>query len=445
MQLLKLKGTFIAATAVVLVLWLLSLPPGAFTGDFWLTRRTLVLGTGVMAFALMSLAMVLAVRPVWFETPLGGLDKFYRLHKWLGISAFVFATAHWVLRLGPSWITRLDLFVLPPRPPRSADTSPGFNIFRDLRHAASEVGEWAFYCLAVLIALALWKRFPYKYFLKSHKLMAVVYLLIVFHSFILMDRSYWPEPIGPVLALLMIFGTGASLMSLFQKIGVSRRAYGKITQIDLHHGNDVVNVTIKLETAWPGHEAGQFAFVDFDDPEAAHPFTISSAWKNDGRLSFTIKALGDYTRTLADCLHVGQAVDIEGPYGRFTFKGERHRQIWIGGGVGITPFIAGLKALPDPDQDRPVPIDLFYATKLADPGFTSQIIEIAQRKGVRFHLLEEKDGFLTLDYLEAFAPDWKDADIWFCGPAGFGQALRRPMLAGGLPASRFHQELFEMR
>ncbi|MGE5267767.1 MAG: ferric reductase-like transmembrane domain-containing protein [Deltaproteobacteria bacterium] len=443
MQLVKLRGTFFAATVIILLLWLLSLPPDAFAGDFWRTRRTLVLGTGVMAFALMSLGIILAVRPVWFETPLGGLDKFYRLHKWLGISAFMFAVAHWVLRLGPSWITYLDLFALPPRPPRNTDVSPGFNVFRDLRHAASEIGEWVFYCLAVLIVLALWKRFPYKYFLKSHKLLAGVYLIVVFHSFILMDLSYWSKPIGPVLALMMILGTGAALMSLFQRIGVSRRAYGKITQIDLHHDNEVVNVTIKLETAWPGHEAGQFAFVDFDDPEAAHPFTISSAWKNDGRLSFTIKALGDYTRTLADSLHVGQAVVVEGPYGRFTFKGERHRQIWIGGGVGITPFIAGLKALPH--QDQPVPIDLFYATKVADPAFTSDINEIARQKGVRLHLLEEKDGRLTLDYIEALAPDWKEADIWFCGPAGFGQALRQPMLARGLPASHFHQELFEMR
>jgi predicted ferric reductase len=443
MQLLKLRGTFIAATVVTLALWLLSLQPGAFTGDFWLTRRTLVLGTGVMAFALMSLGIILAVRPVWFETPLGGLDKFYRLHKWLGISAFIFAVAHWILRKGSSWITDLDLFTLPPRPPRNTDHSTGFNILRELRHAASEIGEWAFYALAVLIALALWKRFPYKYFLKSHKLMAVVYLLVVFHSVILMDLSYWSKPIGPALALLMILGTGAALMSLFQKIGVYRRAYGKITQIDLHHGNEVVNVTVKLETAWPGHEAGQFAFVNFDDPEAAHPFTISSAWKNDGRLSFTIKALGDYTRTLADSLHVGQAVDVEGPYGRFTFRGERHRQIWIGGGVGITPFIAGLKALPDHDQQ--VPIDLFYSTKLADPAFTSDIMKIAGRKGVKLHLLEEKVGLLTLDYIEALAPDWKEADIWFCGPSAFGEALRQPMLARGLPASHFHQELFEMR
>ncbi len=52
---------------------------------------------------------------------------------------------------------------------------------------------------------------------------------------------------------------------------------------------------------------------------------------------------------------------------------------------------------------------------------------------------------LTLNCIEALVPDWTEASIWFCGPSGFGEALRQPMLARGLPASNFHQELFEMR
>jgi ferredoxin-NADP reductase len=42
-------------------------------------------------------------------------------------------------------------------------------------------------------------------------------------------------------------------------------------------------------------------------------------------------------------------------------------------------------------------------------------------------------------------PDWKDAETWFCGPAGFGRALRTAMVKRGFDAGRFHQERFEMR
>jgi ferredoxin-NADP reductase len=37
------------------------------------------------------------------------------------------------------------------------------------------------------------------------------------------------------------------------------------------------------------------------------------------------------------------------------------------------------------------------------------------------------------------------ASIWFCGPAAFGQSVRAGLVAQGLAASDFHQELFCIR
>jgi predicted ferric reductase len=438
--------TTVYALAVIglLGLWFLSLEPGAFARGFWATRTTLVYGTGVLALGLMSVGVILAARPVWFESALGGLDKFYRLHKWLGISAFGFAVAHWALRKGPSWITDLGLFAIPPKPPHAKDVANGFDLFRDLKHPAAEIGEWAFYCLIALVALALWKRFPYKYFFKTHRLMPAVYLVLVFHAFILIDRSYWTMPLGPMLALLLTAGTIAALISLLKKIGSSRRASGTIAALSLYDGNQVLDVDVRLASAWRGHDAGQFAFVNFDDVEDAHPFTVTSAWLNDGLLKFSIKGLGDYTRTLAGSLNVGQGVVVEGPYGRFNFQGERGRQIWIGGGVGITPFIARLRQLAQ--AVRSDPIDLFYATNSPDTAFIAPIRRLAQQTGIAFHLVDgSHDDRLTFEKLATLVPDWKQADVWFCGPSGFGDAMRGKMIAQGLPASRFHQELFEMR
>lgn len=444
MQFTRLISVLVATILGLGALWLLSLAPGAFSQGFWPTRTALVQGTGVLAMGLMSVGVILAARPVWFETPLGGLDKFYRLHKWLGIAALVFATAHWIIRKGPSWITQLGWFTVPARPPRAPYVSTGFDVFHDLREPATEIGEWAFYLLVILSVVALWKRFPYKYFFKTHRLMAAVYLVLVFHSIILMDVSYWTKPIGPVLGLLLIAGTVVAVIALSRRIGYSRRATGSISTLTLHEGSDVLDVGVRLATAWRGHDAGQFAFVDFDDAEDAHPFTISSAWHNDGLLLFTIKGLGDYTRTLARSLHVDQGVVVEGPYGRFNSHSDNRRQIWIGGGVGVTPFIARLKVLAE--QGRSESVDLFYATKVPDATFIAGIRELAERAGVRFHLLvEDRDGQLTLERLESLVADWKQADVWFCGPLGFGRAMRTPMIARGLPPSQFHQELFEMR
>jgi predicted ferric reductase len=61
-------------------------------------------------------------------------------------------------------------------------------------------------------------------------------------------------------------------------------------------------------------------------------------------------------------------------------------------------------------------------------------------------LVDSRDGLLTGDRIRSVVPGWRDASIWFCGPTGFGEALRADFAAHGLPVEeRFHQELFSMR
>jgi predicted ferric reductase len=444
MQLARLKAVLAAVAVVLTLAWMLSAPSGVLTAGFWPARNALIDYTGVLAIGFMSAAVILAARPVQIEGVLGGLDKFYRLHKWLGVAGAMLAIAHWLMENAPRWLVQWVWLTRPQRPPRAAQAVTGFDPFRDLRDLAGILGEWGFYLVLILVTLALWRRFPYRTFLSTHRLMAPVYLALVFHSAILMGPEYWAAPTGPVLGLLMGTASIAAGASLFRRIGQSRRATGRIESLTHHSDNAVLDVTIRLETAWPGHHAGQFAFVDFGGVEGAHPFTISSAWHRDGRLTFSIKGLGDYTRALPEQLFAGQAVTVEGPYGRFDFQGERARQIWVGGGIGITPFIARLQTLAK--QGGTHPVDLVYSTSAPSEAFIGNIRQLAGKAGARFHLLvTPRDGLLTLDRLEAMIPGWKEAEVWFCGPLGFGHALRDAMVARGFSAAHFHQEMFDMR
>jgi predicted ferric reductase len=425
-------------------LWLVSVPEGTLAGDFWSWRKALIYLTGVLSMGSMSLGVMLAARPVQAESVLGGLDKFYRLHKWFGVTGLSLALVHWLLEVGPRWLTQWGWLTRPARPPRVADVVTGFDAFRDLKDTAADLGEWSLYLLIALVLLALWKRFPYRAFLTTHRLTAPIYLVLVFHAVILVDRSYWLAPLGPVLGLLMAGGATAALVALFRRIGSMRKAVGRIESLTRYDDNAVLEVAVRLETAWPGHRAGQFAFVDFGGGEGAHPFTISSAWHGDGHLLFSIKGIGDYTRTLPDQLSIGQEATIEGPYGRFDFAGAHSRQVWVAGGVGITPFIARLAALAAADHDGNV--DLIYCTSAPSSAFIDNITALAAQAGVGFHVVvSQRDGQLTLDRLAAWIPAWKNADVWFCGPSRFGDALRRSMILRGLSAPQFHQELFEMR
>lgn len=73
---------------------------------------------GIVAVACMSVAMILALRPRWPENWFGGLDKMYRLHKWLGIAALVVAVTHWLWAKGPKWAVGWGWLERPQRGPR---------------------------------------------------------------------------------------------------------------------------------------------------------------------------------------------------------------------------------------------------------------------------------------------------------------------------------------
>ncbi|MDV7210716.1 ferredoxin reductase family protein [Azotobacter beijerinckii] len=441
----NIRITCLALFGGLSLLWLLADNLLGAPYEFFALRRALVNYTGILAVGAMSVGIFLAIRPGFLESFLGGLDKGYRLHKWLGISALALSVAHWLWVKVPKWMVGWGWLERPARKAAgSEDVGVLVGFLRSQRGLAEQVGEWAFYAAVVLILLALFKRFPYRYFFKTHRLLAVVYLTLVFHSVVLMNTAYWASPLGAAMAALLLAGTLAAGVSLLRRVGDSRRALGHIEALELHRDNRVLGVDVRLQDRWAGHQAGQFAFVTFDPAEGPHPFTISSAWQGDGRLRFHIKGIGDYTETLPQTLKVGDPLTVEGPYGRFDFAGGKTRQIWVAGGIGITPFIARLQALARQPDSRS--IDLFYSTAAPDQTFIERLQQLAGQAGVRLHVLVSgRDERLSGERLRERMPEWHAADVWFCGPAGFGRALRESLIGSGLAAADFHQELFEMR
>jgi predicted ferric reductase len=244
----------------------------------------------------------------------------------------------------------------------------------------------------------------------------------------------------------MAGGSVAAVLVLLGRVGAGRQVKGHIETLTHYPALDVIESRIALQPGWPGHAAGQFAFVTSNVREGAHPYTIASSWnERDPRITFITKALGDHTRRLRQYLKVGMPVTVEGPYGCFDFEDDRPRQIWIGAGIGITPFVARMKQLAVRPGDKA--IDLFHPTAVYEPAAIAKLEADALAAGVRLHLIADDRGDARLDgqRIRAAVPEWVSASLWFCGPAGFGEGLRRDFAAHGFAASRFHQELFEMR
>ncbi len=434
--------------ALLTVLWLAAEPSVFQWAGYFTLRGSMVQYSGVIAMGCMSVAMILALRPRWPEKWFGGLDKMYRLHKWLGIAALVVAVIHWFWAQGTKWVVGWDWLDRPQRGPRPVPENPIAQLFMDLRGAAEGIGEWAFYAAVLLIALALLKRFPYWLFYKTHRLLAVAYLVLVFHAVVLIKFDYWTAPVGWAMAPLLAGGTWAAVVVLLRRVAAGRRVPGRIAAIHYYPGVRVLEAAIEVPRGWPGHKAGQFAFATSDAAEGAHPYTIASAWNDtDRRITFVVKELGDHTQRLRETLQVGQAVTVEGPYGCFTFDDSCPSQIWVGGGIGVTPFIARMKYLAASPERRPQTIHFFHTTRDYDEGAIAKLTADAAAAAVRLHVLvDARDGRLDGERIRAAVPEWRDASLWFCGPAGFGQALRHDFATQGMPVDlRFHQELFAMR
>ena len=410
------------------------------TGALWIARQHGLYLSGILSMALMSLVMILATRPSWLEAPLGGMDRIYRLHKWAGILAVVFGAAHWGIK--ESFPLIKALVGLAGRLPKVRPDG----LLASLRKPAEAMGEWALYLLLAMVVITLLRRFPYHLWRHVHRVMPVFYLMLVFHAVILTPTHYWTNPIGALLALALAGGSWASLLSLAGRIGQGRRARGEV--VDVQRGDGVTEITCRLDERWRGHEPGQFAFLAFDRIEGHHPFTIASASNDQRTVTFCIKALGNFTRRLPHTVHVGQAVSVEGPYGHFRL--DRHdptrRQIWIAGGVGVTPFLAWLEALQDAPSEAPQ-AELHYCTRDRDGDrFVARLETLcATLPSIRLHIHDKRQGKeLRAEGLDLGPNAARAAEIWFCGPTGLAEALKRGLRAFG-SAPRFHQEAFEMR
>jgi len=408
--------------------------------------RLLVQYSGTLAIGIMSAAMILATRSHRLEQWLNGLDKAYRLHKWLGIAALVAAVSHWVLmRVAEGMGHDEDLIGQSVWPVAEDAMGPVRTFLHGFHEMAGPMGNFGFYPAVLLIVLALIKWVPYKVFVSTHTLLAVTYLFAAFHSVALMEFRSWAQPIGWVTGVLVLGGVVSAVLALTRQIGRGNRVGGVIEFVRPFLDVRVISSHIKMDDRWKGHRAGQFAFVTFDKKEGKHPFTIASAWDPATRdLMIVTRGLGDYTNLLPESLEVGKAVEVEGPYGCFTFDDRRPRQVWVAGGIGITPFIAGMKQRALSPDTRAV--DLFYAVPSRQKEAEHLLRADAEAGNVSLHFFVADEGAkVTGQVLRETVPDWETASVWFCGPAGFGHAIRDDLVAHGLTPGDFHQELFDMR
>lgn len=418
-------GPFLAALAVLYAALL-----GAQTYAPYGSEASIGIALGAASIAAMSLALILSTRPRWIEPCFGGLDRIYSAHKWLGITALAFMIGHNMVE------PELEGFVRETR----------------LGEFASDLGEIALNGFIGLILISWIKRIPFTklelpwpIWRFTHRFTGLLFAVVAFHQ-VAIDT-----PIGPnhLFSLYMNTLSVAGLLAwLFTQLVAPRfrKRVFSLNSIDRHGA--VTEINLRPQGRVMRWRPGQFAFVTVSDTgiNEAHPFTISSAPGAHGNLRFSIKALGDWTRRLPARLAPGQRLKIDGPYGRFLFRPRVQRQVWLAGGIGITPFLAWAEALTDTDHQE---ISLIWAvTSRAEAFAVDRIQAIAARHpSLKLHVVvSSEQGRLTAEKLTSLVPfSLGDSELFYCGPSGLLQTILSGLDSIGHRPRKVHSEAFEFR
>lgn len=399
-------------------------------------RIQLMYITGSMGIIFMSAAVIISARLSFVNKIFGGLDKAYDVHRITAAVGFFLGVFHLLLKLLNNLL--IDLNVLE-APVKSVNKLQGFIL--ELYKACYAYLEPAFYIMIIVVLLAIIKAVPYYYFRVTHKLISVLYLFVAFHAFMAPFRSSWQLTVGgSIMHILIIAGTVCAFISIFNLTGIMHRYTGKVKN-KKHFGDNIIQLEIQLQDKDFKFNCGQFVFLKFSYTMEAHPFSVAGWDKNNKVLTFYIKQIGDFTSKLYDKISADDKVVVEGPYGEFTFQ-DTGKQVWIAGGIGITPFLSKINSLNGNETNN---VELIYSYMGKSP-FEDILVQQCAEKNVKLHIIDsQKEGLLTFDKIMELSPDIVSSTVWFCGPVMFRKVVEDGMKQNNISLNKLHFDNFSFR
>jgi len=396
---------------------------------------------GFVGLSILTLQFALIARFKAVAAPFG-IDVLQQYHVQITFVGLAFALAHPVL-----------LFVADSKylPLLNLATAPWRARFAFISVVA----------LLVLVGLSVWRRalhLSYEWWQATHGLLAVIVVLFaLLHASLvgyyvtgLLRRVVYDGYIGTLILLLVWIRLVSPLIRL-------RRPW-RVVRVDADRGG---TSTLVIEPV--GHQGfrfdpGQFGWIAVGRSPFAitqHPFSFSSAADPPpgGSVAMTIKAAGDFTKTVPD-VTPGTRVYLDGPHGVFSMdRRQAPGYVFIAGGVGVTPLYSMLLTMREREDVRPV--TLFYASATWDDVvFRDELAELSESMpNLRVvHVLERppegwtgESGYITPEVLRRHLPSqYRRYEYLICGSSVMMDAMEKALTEVGVPFRQVSTERFDM-
>jgi len=415
----------IICIVLTVIVWFVFPPENDGRSNF--TRQYAGEIIGSINIVLMASALFLTTRPKWAEPYFGGLDKMYITHRRIATTAFLLIFVHVLtVPISSQWALGNYLAVI----------------------AFTGIVSIVLVSLAPRIAfLNKLTGGTYEGWKNLKKYIGVFFIIAFIHALTIKNPLHAFIAINWVQIFFIIGAVSYLYTEIFGRFFKKYVPYS----VDMvkHPNNSTTEITLRAKKdSIPTQRAGQFLFVRFPGDRTlneSHPFTICSAPHEDV-LRVTVKASGDFTRALFAQLQPGMDAVVEGAYGLFDYKTGGKKQIWLAGGIGLTPFLSFVRDMAGNLQHD---IDLYYTVRHKEEAIFVDELEAGAKNNPRLKLhirYSATDGSLNIDDIVRDAGGTvADHHLYMCGPLPMVQAFEQKFLALGMPANSIHYEEFNFR
>lgn len=390
--------------------------------------RSVGIVSGWAASGLLLASLLLMVREARLARLLGGLETSYRWHHRCGLLAYLSLLCHPLALALDGWseAPRLAWQTLDPR--------------------AQSWPLWLGWAGLLLLMLGLTTTFavhlPYRRWRGFHLLLGGGVVLGLAHVYVLLGN----EPL--LLALLLLAAVALGWRLLASDLGMAALPY-RVTQVERPAAGIIEASLAPCATAMRV-TPGQFVLAAFGDGVhyhgcgEYHPFTVSGI-DCQGRLRISVKALGPCSSRI-QAVEPGVLVQLEGPFGTFLEDVQSTPQLWIAGGIGITPFVARLRAQP---CRQPTTLLYLYRPVRRDGNdavaFLDELRQLAS-EDPHFELCDVSDeGTADIGRLLDQVSGLAERQVQLCGPPALLARITPALRQRAVATAAIHFESFDFR
>ncbi len=389
---------------------------------------------GFIGIVLFALNLIISARFIWLEGLFGGLNRLYIQHSRYGQWAFIALLFHPLLLVfqysGGSFVLAIK-FLLP------SDNVP------------LTFGIIGLYSMIALIALTLYIRPHYHLWKWLHKLFGVAFFFGGLHVLLIPSSLSQYAPLKIYILTIVVLGLSAYVYrSLLAQFFVRQYRYTVLSVTPLN--NMITRVLLKPVAQPMNHRAGQFLFIRFIDHDVsaeAHPFSIVSE-PGAEFLEIAVKNSGDYTARLNQ-LSAGSEAFLEGPFGYFFVpNGAVQKQVWVAGGIGITPFMGRVRLMAQSGLSEGESIDFYYCVRNStETVYLDELRALEQLFPGRFRVIvfaSDTEGRITAETIAERSGGLTETDVFMCAPPAMIHSLKKQFRAIGVSKAALHSEEFSL-